>query len=350
MNMSTRLKAVVSGMFVVFLTLSFMRSTLNASLGDYTFTQETELGLDGAGEEKQTDMTKVLFPVPPLSAIQIALMKYNGLDTSKVATMTELRKDAQIVPLILHFMSVLDDDWPFRIYHSRENAKLFQGRQLQKFIDTGKLVLVQLNIELASHNAVNHYLSHRALWDNLAPAKHVLLFQRDSILCSRSDARVEDFFGYDYVGAPVHERFHENLDDKLMNGGLSLRNRETMLAVIESAVPFESPDNDLPFEDQWFVRGIRDRRGNLPSRELAMAFSVESVYYPTPLGIHQAQRYLDQPDEAQHIHALMYDWCPEMHLLYGKTGPESFVCDPENEKHYDEAACEAEKQEAESIL
>ncbi|CCG81468.1 protein of unknown function [Taphrina deformans PYCC 5710] len=290
-------------------------------------------------QERQHDMTNVQFTVPPPNRYQLARMKYNGLDTSKVATMTELRHDPQIVPHLLHMISVLDDDWPFRIYHSNENADLFKARQLQRFLKTGKLTLVPINIQLGDHAAVSNYMAYRNLWDNLAPAKHVLIFQTDSIICSRSDARVEDFFEYDYIGAPFHERLHENLADKFMNGGFSVRNRETVLRVIESFPPFRDAANeDVDFEDQFFVSRMQQLGANLPEREIAMKFSVESVYHPTPLAIHQAARYLDGDGDKENLRALANDWCPEMHLLYGRVGPASFVCGVDS-GYFDEAAC-----------
>lgn len=317
------------GVAIIIITTTLLRQTLSGF----------SIPKPALQTEIQHDMTDVKFSVDPPNKFQLAAMHYNNLDTSKVATMTELRHDPQIVPHLLHMMAVLGDDWPFRIYHSNENADLFTASQLKRHIASGKLTLIPINIDLTNHKAVSNYMAHRAYWDNLAPAKHVLIFQTDSIICSRSDARVEDFFEYDYVGAPVHERFHDNLEDRFMNGGLSLRNRETTLKVIESFLPFSHLDNDIfEFEDQFFVRRIREIGGNLPTREVAMQFSVESVYYPTPLGIHQAERYLDQPDEVEHIRALKNDWCPEMHLLYGRVGPDAFVCDTGSE-HYDEEAC-----------
>lgn len=295
--------------------------------------------------EPQTDMTNVKFPLGSPSTWQLARMKYNKLDTTKVAVLIELRRDAQIVPHLMHMMRMLDSDWPFRIYHSKENADFFQARLFREHILSGKLTLVQMNVDL-SHKEVSNFLAHRALWDNLAPAKHVLLFQTDSIICSRSEARVEDFFEYDFVGAPVHERFHGDLEDRFMNGGFSLRNREMVLKVIESFLPFSDPDNDIfHHEDQFFARRMRELGANLPPREIAMQFSVESVYYPTPLGIHQATRYLDSPEEAAHIYSLMNEWCPEMHLLYVPQGPGAFVCDRGSE-YYNDAACNERKEHA----
>ena len=295
----------------------------------------------------QHDMTNVTFPIGPPNQAQLAIMRKHGLETSKVATMIELRYNPQIVPHLLHMISVLEDDWPFRIYHSVENAELFEARQLQRFRKSGKLTLLKMNIDLSKHQAVSDFLAHRPYWDNLAPAKHVLIFQTDSILCSRSNAKVEDFFAYDYIGAPVHWRFHGENETHpgpiYMNGGLSLRNREAILDVIDNAPAFNDPVNkDYWYEDEFFVRHLERMGHRLPTRDVARQFSVETDYYPSPLGVHQVERYMGPgtADEAR-LAYLRDEWCPEMHMLYGRVGPSAFqVCNTESES-YDKAACQA---------
>jgi len=46
---------------------------------------------------------------------------------------------------------------------------------------------------------------------------------------------------------------------------------------------------------------------NLPTMEVAMTFSVETIDYPHPLGVHQVYRWLKKEE-----HVLSLDvWCPE---------------------------------------
>ncbi len=47
---------------------------------------------------------------------------------------------------------------------------------------------------------------------------------------------------------------------------------------------------------------------NLPSVEVARTFSVESIDYPHPLGVHQVHKWLKDHKSA------LDDWCPEYKL------------------------------------
>jgi len=47
---------------------------------------------------------------------------------------------------------------------------------------------------------------------------------------------------------------------------------------------------------------------NLPSMEVARTFSVETIDYPHPLGVHQVHKWLDEQISG------LEDWCPEYKL------------------------------------
>jgi len=53
---------------------------------------------------------------------------------------------------------------------------------------------------------------------------------------------------------------------------------------------------------------------NLPTMEIARTFSVETIDFPHPLGVHQVHRWIDESD-----HMLSMDeWCPEYKLCSGE--------------------------------
>jgi hypothetical protein len=64
------------------------------------------------------------------------------------------------------------------------------------------------------------------------------------------------------------------------------------------------------FEDQWFYMKLKERGAKLPDQEVAKTFSVETIYYETPLGYHQPFRWLDQMQKKQAM-----EWCPEIGML-----------------------------------
>lgn len=87
------------------------------------------------------------------------------------------------------------------------------------------------------------------MWEDLAPAEHILLFESDSMICANAARSVDDYIKYDFIGSPI-------VDDK-STGGLSLRRRSTVLRVLENwdwSESYALIDENKPHEDQWFYR------------------------------------------------------------------------------------------------
>jgi hypothetical protein len=94
-------------------------------------------------------------------------------------------------------------------------------------------------------------MTGRWLWEDLAPAEHILLFQSDTMLCANAARSVEDFFEYDMVGAPISKDL-----EKGYIGGLSLRKRATVLRVLDEWNWEETKTDEDHFEDQWFFNRL----------------------------------------------------------------------------------------------
>ncbi|KAL8635013.1 MAG: hypothetical protein Q9228_007454 [Teloschistes exilis] len=231
-------------------------------------------------------------------------------EITKIATIMENRPLANLIPIILAFSSVLGQGWPLRIFHSAQNVRLLKSSPaIQRMIESGHLTLQELprTLDFDSHEPVSAFLATPWLWERLAPAKHVLMFQTDSILCSNSQRRVDDFLDYDFIGAPI------NLTEgKTYNGGLSIRNRDTVLEVLKRFNRQEGGE----FEDQWFTQRMREMPpkpdgkpfANLPSLEIAKQFAVETIWHEKPFGMHQVSRW--HPEELERLNA----WCPEYQI------------------------------------
>lgn len=66
---------------------------------------------------------------------------------------------------------------------------------------------------------------------------------------------------------------------------------------------------ELQAEDQQIGREVGDEDAiNLPAMEIARTFSVETIDYPHPLGVHQVHRWLK--DQILSLDT----WCPEYKL------------------------------------
>ncbi|TGO11143.1 hypothetical protein BTUL_0116g00070 [Botrytis tulipae] len=359
---------------------------------------------------------------------------FNGTIFNKVAVIIEDSYRPEVIPLVLHFGSVLGPTWPILIYTSIEDVARFStSAALSRYLKQGLIQIRNLpqTVLFTDLKARNKFMTDTWLWENLAPAEHILLFNSDSMLCSNAATSVDDFFAYDLVGTPVKDKDHR--------GGLSMRKRSSMLRVLENwdfaddmkriedekkrkeekkkkeeeqkkkeeeqkkkeeaqkkkleeekkkkmdqeikkklederkkvqaenqedtrkedkgkqvdketqlngngkengkqnnkreKKEEEEPEEELA-EDRWYQEKLRKLQGdeanigidpeedgavNLPTEEVTRTFSVESIDYPHPLGLHRVHKWKeDQMDK-------LLDWCPEYRLCsvshHGKEFP-----------------------------
>ncbi|CZR64898.1 uncharacterized protein PAC_14798 [Phialocephala subalpina] len=234
--------------------------------------------------------------------------------TSNVAAIIDTRPLDRLMPLLLHFSSVLGPEWPIFFFTSPRND-IPLSAPFERLIDECRIAVrfLPLNVDFNNRLDVSRFITEPWMWEQLSPAGHVIMFQSDSILCSGSTLKVDDFLEYDFVGAPIDPAYGEGY-----NGGLSLRNRSMVLDIISESnwsKEFDLADDkqqpSVEFEDQWFYKKMKElpNRGKsaarLPSLEVAKTFSVESIWYGKPLGYHQVQRWQwGRMDEVER-------WCPE---------------------------------------
>jgi hypothetical protein len=164
------------------------------------------------------------------------------------------------------------------IVHGREN-KTFVENIVRDWTHVRLVCLDYENIDIATYNRI---LTDKSFWDNF-DSEYVLIFQTDSLMRTRIP---ESFFEYDYVGAPWAEDLIVNGKRlSVGNGGLSLRRVRTMKQIC-----VEHPYKDFyhPNEDIFFSYHCQ----NVPSREVAAALSVETVFYDRPCGMHKPYGHL----------------------------------------------------------
>ncbi|KAJ3160247.1 hypothetical protein HDU86_001085 [Geranomyces michiganensis] len=253
-------------------------------------------------------------PVPnaATAAQTAALPSVKNAPSAKVAVFVEARPLRNMVPVILHFAGILGPAWPIHVYHSNENLGLLNtSAAVLGHIERGSIVLHPLPVtqhKFDSHDAVSAFLTDSWIWKSLGPAvTHALLFQADSIICSASPLRPEDFFQYAFIGAPIAPQY-----GKGYNGGLSLRHVPTILRTIET---FKWSETRM-FEDQWFatfIPRLDPPAPPLPTEEQSKYFSVETIWADKPMGYHQAKRW-----NSNRMSEIL-DWCPELTLTEAGT-------------------------------
>lgn len=235
----------------------------------------------------------------------------------------ETRATPNLVPIILHFSSVLGPTWPIKIFTiSDAQTNMTKSLPLQRKVADGtvQFVILPATADFKEHSAVSAFLTKRWFWEQLMPAERVLMFQPDSILCSNSNRTVDEFLKYDFVGAPVREGLGAGY-----NGGLSIRNVPMILDIIgpadnstwasdrkEKNGKYKGKAN-VDYEDQWYYAKMEERGANFPGQEIAGKFAVETIWTEHPLGYHQASVW--QAGSMKEI----LEWCPEYKMCTSET-------------------------------
>ena len=147
---------------------------------------------------------------------------------------------------------------------------------------SGKLEILALpsNYSLSNRQTISQMFTDIRLYkDILFPAEHLLVFQPDSIFCANAPRTLNDFLGWDWVGAPWSKAATWG-----GNGGLSLRKVSRIVKVLEKETR-EVGDSEL--EDWWLSIRIKSLEGSkMPTANVSKTFSVESVWDDRPMGYH----------------------------------------------------------------
>lgn len=258
---------------------------------------------------------------------------------------TDITRVPNLVPVVLHFANHLGPAFgPIVILTLRSTWVEPSSPVFKRYMAEQRIRIHFLPEETTfpDHASVSVFLTKPWFWEHFSSADRVLLFQADSILCTKSSTHVDDFLEYDLVGAPIAPRFGVGY-----NGGLSLRNPKLMLEITSDpdlntferdlrayeAKQEEIKANPDPvnggqekadeeakktpswekFEDQWFFHVLETHRSEtakLAPVEVAKTFSVETVWYDTPLGYHQPFRWLSDGQKKK-----VLEYCPEAALL-----------------------------------
>jgi len=309
--------AFISLLFIWTLKLCFPQTTLLSIYSQHASPSTST----SASKQPLLDLNDGKLKSKPPDNIILESEVFNGTITTKAAIIIETRFRTNLIPLILHFGSVLGPTWPIIIYTSAESVGQFSASAaLGRYLKSGAIQVRTLpqTVLFTNSDSVNQFMTTPWLWENLAPAEHVLIFQSDSMLCANAARSVDDYFDYDFVGAPIAKDLGNEY-----NGGLSLRKRSAILNVLDKWDWERTKKEGDRFEDQWYfnrmteIQQEEERAGiepeeegaiNLPTKEVARTFSVETIDYPHPLGVHQVHRWLKEQMSS------LDEWCPEYKL------------------------------------
>jgi len=230
-------------------------------------------------------MTVVLYIIVSVILIVILLdlfifsNKKNKLD---VAVIVEPRKHKHLVKVVKNIIENVPKYTTVQIFHGTTNEE-FVKYEFERYIKSGKVVLVNLNVDNLDIEKYSELLTSTDFWNKVC-GENVLIFQTDSCICSNVVNDIDEFIKYDYVGGPGDL----NAPVYFQNGGFSFRKKSAMLRIIKNS---DESTNRHP-EDVFYTTHNRDKL-NMAPHDVAKKFSVESQFYNKPYGVHKPWLWLD---------------------------------------------------------
>jgi hypothetical protein len=200
--------------------------------------------------------------------------------SDKCAVIVEPRDHPHLEYVIRNVSHFLGNEWSILLVHAIPNENTaIRLKSILPNLGLHKLEVYDLNPSVKP--GYNELLTSISFY-NTIPAETILIFQTDSILLRKG---IEEFVKYDYVGAAWYF-------GGFGNGGISLRKKSKMIEIIRKT-PFSG--SGFENEDVYFIECAKKHPYiTLPTIEQANKFSVETVYYSKPLGIHNPMRYLSE--------------------------------------------------------
>lgn len=224
----------------------------------------------------------------------ISTISIENFDQYKyTAIIIEPRKHPALEYVLKNFNDNLSNEWQFVIFHGNENEEY--TKNASKIIENRKVKFVNLGINNLSISDYSGLFYKPIIYDNI-PTDIFLIFQTDTVICSKHKDIIDDFLKYDYVGAPW-------VNQEVGNGGLSLRRKSKMLEIVEKCKNNKDGDNYIN-EDVIFSKGCDLVELYKPDFNKAKEFSIETVDNDKSFGIHKAYSYLDVNK--------IGEWCPEI--------------------------------------
>eukprot|EP00668_Euglena_longa_P035571 GGOE01045703.1.p1 GENE.GGOE01045703.1~~GGOE01045703.1.p1 ORF type:complete len:482 (+),score=111.51 GGOE01045703.1:123-1568(+) len=226
--------------------------------------------------------------------------------------------------VLLNFILHTPADWGFFFLHEPVLVPTLScSSPLWPHIVSGKVqfapvpYLVRHQIPELNRQSYQGVLKSAEFWGSFA-AEFVLIYERDTVLCSNPTMNWEHFlrdvksFNVVVLGAPWHPSRH--VVAKCCNGGLALVNRHLLTFILRRKDPKDSSwDNHVATAlTVWHHRGVKARA---PPLALSCKFSVET-FYPgtyTPIGVHAPWMMLRYSSPIR-VRDFIRN-CPEVHLL-----------------------------------
>ena len=210
---------------------------------------------------------------------------------SYTAVIIEPRITEALKIVLFNFNKNLNETWSFLIFHGNKNKQFIETIIDENNIHSKrKVVLISTGLNNLSIKQYNLFLYSDFFYNHIH-TEHFLIFQIDTLLSDTASTNIYNFLEYDYVGAPWNKI---NNYKSVGNGGLSLRKKSKMLSMIHKG-GFIKKNGEPHIEDRFFSDTYDNKNKlilNKPTIEVAQQFSVETMFYNNPVGLHKPWNYL----------------------------------------------------------
>lgn len=225
-----------------------------------------------------------------------------NLETIKTHTLPQINHEIKPINLVLiefreqpHLEFILRNN--ILKLQNKVNYTVVCGNKNFQMINNFKinnLNIIVKNYDNITRGEYSQLLASKEFWEQF-DNEYILINQSDSIVFN---SNIDDFLGYDYIGAPWLKPTRNN---QLFagNGGFSLRKRETMIKICNTFDIKEMPrrlkpikfmiesDNNICPEDVYFSQYLlRIPDYKLPDFDTCINFSMEMFKSNKPFGGH----------------------------------------------------------------
>lgn len=155
-------------------------------------------------------------------------------NSNKLAVIIDPRFDDTMEAVIRNFMYFMNPQgWNLKIISWSGYEEIICSKfpnTLFQSIDDSDIFMDRNNIPNIQINTYNQMLTDKIFWETM-PAKHIAIFQKDCIMFRMFSDYFYNF--YEFSGANYYNKSDVSLFYGGINGGFSLRNRDTMIRCIE---------------------------------------------------------------------------------------------------------------------
>jgi len=243
----------------------------------------------------------------------------NNTIYNKVAVIIEPRQPPYLVKVVKNFIDNLPDEWYIKIFHGLNAKQFILDSELKPYIESGKILLQRLSVDNLSSYEYSDLFKTTKFWEDCL-GENILIFQTDSILCSKSKFKIDDFLDFHYIGSAWSISFGENTHGG--NGGLSFRKASSMIECINKYPPVPT-SNHPPFdinkfnphsgEDIYFIQALKLLNKKIGSRTDCLKFGVQHFFTYNSFGAHKFYDYLKGDEYNRFI-----EYCPEGKVIIPK--------------------------------